>query len=473
MKETFPMNKIPQAIESFLKSTCDTLAAGPSTDFGSKMAQIQEACNTMLTVVIPSIIQGMDEAVAQDPLRRKDWKTVRKDKRGLVTVFGIMRIQRRYYQHKKTGERAYLLDGHLGIPAHAKVSGEVRQKAVELAAQGSYAVSAHAASACSISRMSVCNYVGHLDSFPPLEAQGKRRLVSRLYVEADEDHVSLQNGKTVLVKLVYVHEGVKEQGGRRVLVNPRYLTWPLGGSPDELWEKVAGYIEEQYVPEALEEVFLSGDAAPWIKAGEEWLYPCVPILDGFHAMKALRRLCGARQDKITAFIRQVQRDERHHAEALCKEIMEETSESGRQTKLSQANYLLNNWPRLRNRYYPGAQGCSAEGHISHILSDRLSSRPLGWSKRNVMNIAQLRIMNANGQSISYENLSGSQSQPDTVKVDTKAAALINTSHFKKLIKQSTQVGLKAASRNLPVLTCGATTQLYQALYGLSLGHAAC
>lgn len=24
-------------------------------------------------------------------------------------------------------------------------------------------------------------------------------------------------------------------------------------------------------------------------------------------------------------------------------------------------------------------GCSAEGHISHIYSDRMSSRPMGWS----------------------------------------------------------------------------------------------
>ena len=73
-----------------------------------------------------------------------------------------------------------------------------------------------------------------------------------------------------------------------------------------------------------------------------------------------------------------------------------------------------------------------------------------------MNIAQLRVMNANGQTISYMDLKGSHSRPDNLKVDSKAAAMVNTSHFKKLIKQSTQVGLKTASRNLPVLTYGAT-----------------
>lgn len=27
----------------------------------------------------------------------------------------------------------------------------------------------------------------------------------------------------------------------------------------------------------------------------------------------------------------------------------------------------------------GVIGCSAEGHVSHVLSSRMSSRPMGWS----------------------------------------------------------------------------------------------
>ena len=36
-------------------------------------------------------------------------------------------------------------------------------------------------------------------------------------------------------------------------------------------------------------------------------------------------------------------------------------------------------------------GCSAEGHVSHLYSDRMSSRPMGWTKRGVDNIAKLRV----------------------------------------------------------------------------------
>lgn len=64
-------------------------------------------------------------------------------------------------------------------------------------------------------------------------------------------------------------------------------------------------------------------------------------------------------------------------------------------------YLLDRFLGILYQRHPGAQGCSAEGHVSHILSDRLSSRPLGWSVENMENIAQLRVMKANGQVIRY------------------------------------------------------------------------
>ena len=40
-------------------------------------------------------------------------------------------------------------------------------------------------------------------------------------------------------------------------------------------------------------------------------------------------------------------------------------------------------------------GCSVEGHVSHIYADRMSSRPLGWSRHGVHQMAKLRIYKAN------------------------------------------------------------------------------
>ncbi len=41
-------------------------------------------------------------------------------------------------------------------------------------------------------------------------------------------------------------------------------------------------------------------------------------------------------------------------------------------------------------------GCSAEDHISHVLSSKLSSRPLGWSKLGIDKVSRLRVYKMNG-----------------------------------------------------------------------------
>lgn len=467
------MDNIAQALEIFLRSLSTVLVSGAMTDFGTKAEQILSASNAMLAAVLPAFLQRLDDTLFEDVQRKAEWEVVRRDRRALLTVFGELRFERRYYRHRENGERVHLLDRYLGIQTKAKINGDVRQKAVTLAEQGSYSKSASASSVSPISRMSVCNYVGDLEQFPLLEAEGEKRSVKQLYVEADEDHVSLQNGKKTQVKLVYIHEGVKQQGKRRRLVNPRYLTWPAGNDNELLWETVSRYIDQQYVTEDIEHIFLSGDCASWIRKGEEWLYPCVPILDSFHTMKALRKLCSGRQEQVSAFLGYVGKDESDKAKDLCKSILNEVMESERVTKLKQANYLLNNWQRIRNQRYPGVQGCSAEGHVSHILSERLSSRPLGWSKKNMENIAQLRVMKANGQKIVYEDLRQAKSHPEMMRTSSKAVALVSTSRLRKALRKSVQSTLKTTCRNLPILNTGATTPLFQVLHALSFDYVAC
>ena len=48
-------------------------------------------------------------------------------------------------------------------------------------------------------------------------------------------------------------------------------------------------------------------------------------------------------------------------------------------------YVLNNWTaaRLRLLRKNGVKGSSTESHVSHILSDRMSSRLMEWSKEGM------------------------------------------------------------------------------------------
>lgn len=73
-------------------------------------------------------------------------------------------------------------------------------------------------------------------------------------------------------------------------------------------------------------------------------------------------------------LQKVQELKEYLKDATGMKVMEEAEE-----------YILSNWTaaKVRLLHQNGVKGCSAEGHISHILSARMSSRPMGWSKKGV------------------------------------------------------------------------------------------
>ena len=126
-----------------------------------------------------------------------------------------------------------------------------------------------------------------------------KRKVKILYIEADEDHVALQNGGLIEPKLVYIHEGRKQVSKNRYkLLNPRYFSGVYPNS-DELWIEVLDYIDKAYDIDTIEKIYLSGDGAPWIKNGLGWINKSIYVLDRYHLSKYVtqatalqHQLCG-------------------------------------------------------------------------------------------------------------------------------------------------------------------------------------
>lgn len=74
------------------------------------------------------------------------------------------------------------------------------------------------------------------------------------------------------------------------------------------------------------------------------------------------------------------------------------NETGLKRIAEAKEYILSNWTaaKLRLRHQNGVKGSSTEGHVSHILSARMSSRPMGWSVTGASKMAQLRAYDLNG-----------------------------------------------------------------------------
>lgn len=90
----------------------------------------------------------------------------------------------------------------------------------------------------------------------------------------------------------------------------------------------------------------------------------------------------------------INKRQKWYAENTFDEIIKRTdTETKLKTVLAAKTYILDNWSgimeQLKNK--DAEIQCSAEGHVSHIYADRMSSRPLGWSKCGADKMARLRI----------------------------------------------------------------------------------
>ena len=70
-------------------------------------------------------------------------------------------------------------------------------------------------------------------------------------------------------------------------------------------------------------------------------------------------------------------------------------------------------------------GCAAEGDISHTYSDRMSSRPLGWSEHNVDKMERLRILRANGTNIRVVTRNENNTSKEKIEEHQKVIKMIN------------------------------------------------
>ena len=368
-----------------------------TNDLESEMIRFGNEVTQFLVEYAENIIFKLKE-------RKEKFESLEKDERTIISIFGEVKFKRRYYQDKETKERIYLLDQFLKLEKRERMLPNVKERLIEEARETSYRKAGQKASyGTEISKQTVKNEINKLEFKEEIEKEKEnKKKVKKLYIIADEDHVHLQKGGIEEPRLVIVYENVVEKGKRIELKNKKHFGGIYAKRIDDLWEEVMTYIENNYDTEYLERVYISGDGASWIKTGLEWIVKSKYVLDEFHMKKAVNGIVGRitkankeekekQKEKIRTSLRRLNFVE---FKEICYEILaEEMEKTTRKRKEDLMNYILNNIEGIKNLYRNKKElhGCSAEGHISHIYSDRMSSRPMGWSTRNVENMSKLRI----------------------------------------------------------------------------------
>ena len=357
-------------------------------------------------------LEYAEEIIFKLKERKNQFESLEKDDRTITSIFGDIDFKRRYYLDRQTGERIYLLDEYFKIAPKERLLENVETRLIEEAIETNYEKAGKSAAyKTEISKQTVMNKISDLNiNISELKILNKK-IVDNIYIIADEDHVHLQKGGIEEPRLIVVYDSIIKDGKRTKLCNKKHFGGVYKGKIDNLWEEVLTYIDNTYVLDKVKNIFILGDGANWIKTGLEWIPNSINVLDKFHLMKAINGIVGKENKdnklEIAEYKRRIYRsfyelNYNKTKEVVYEILAEEMEENVRKRKQKLLQYILNNREGISNlyRYQKELHGCSAEGHISHLYSARLSSRPLGWKTINVDNVSRLRLVKADNREIS-------------------------------------------------------------------------
>ena len=171
------------------------------TDYSTDMTKIAEMVNGVKNSVIQlgldmivEELETYDEYLRKHKNARSGWHIVRKDTTTLLTSLGSITYQKTLFKNTATGKSEYLLDRVMGIEKHARMTEDAEAELLKEAVQTSYQKGG--ISACIsdefVSKETVKNKIHALEFPENTEVPENKKVVEYLYIDADEDHVSLQ-----------------------------------------------------------------------------------------------------------------------------------------------------------------------------------------------------------------------------------------------------------------------------------------
>lgn len=386
------------------------------TKFAEMVYGVTKEVTKLGLSMIEEELESYDELLRKRKDLRKGWYIERRDETKLLTSLGEICYSRTYFRNQETGEYCYLLDQLMGLEKHERISEDAEARILEEAVESSYRKGG--INVCigdqEVSKETVMNKL-HVLEFPILEPLKEKRKVSRLYIDADEDHVSLQylekkgdirkpRINTVMPKLIYVYEDVDFDGNRHELKGCHFFGGDYAGSEGtlQLWREVFDFIRESYDEDAIEKIYINGDGADWIRTGAGMHVKAHFVLDRFHMHKyiisATSHLRDSAQDARREIYGAINGKRKRAAEEAFDKIRNVTESKTKIKAVESAkNYILGNWRGIMESIKAKDKSlqCSAEGHVSHVYSDRMSSRPLGWSRTGADKMSRLRIYRQN------------------------------------------------------------------------------
>ena len=168
------------------------------------------------------------------------------------------------------------------------------------------------------------------------------------------------------------------------MINTKYFCSGCDESNKEFWARIRRYVYTAYDMEGIKKIYINSDGGAWIKEGMNQLGSIEYVLDEFHlskyVLKMTSHMLDSKEDARVGVCKIIRDGTKKEFDEIV-ERLEGCAKTESQLKRIQeaAKYIKNNWTAAKRRLWRrnGVCACSAEGHVSHVLSSRMSTLALG------------------------------------------------------------------------------------------------
>lgn len=413
---------IQQITVELVKKITEKAYLGGINDIDALASDVLQDCKQAAASIIEVICEEINLKIRKDKSGRKELGLVLKEKerpRELLTAIGKLNISRDYYHDKNNNKYVSLLDNIIGIRSYDRIGDSLSARMVSLATDMSYAKSAAIATDGVVSRQTVKNHIRKIRTLEKQPERNEKRAVKALHVYADEDHVHMQKPnkekgkKNKMVPLVTVTEGIRlECHGRNRTIGTMHFVDENFDSKN-LWKSVEGYIGKAYDLSKVERIYVHGDGGRWIENGLDNLPQTVYVMDGYHLGKHLRSITNQFPNKKVSkrIIKAVQENDRKGADKILQSLYAASEDKTQEKMVKEFGaYLIRNWDEIVNRKTLDIPGSCTEAQVSHVLSERFSRDPVGWSEEGLGKLTKLRVYKKNGGKITTKDFKAEQQE---------------------------------------------------------------
>lgn len=403
-------NKISALSDCFIDEFVNNFTNSKSNKYLSLISEINRVSINLVKDIIVEVINEFDISYRNSSLKKQNYFVNKKNvPRTLTTIFGDITFFRTYYEHKSKNHRYFYIDDLLNLPKYDHYDPIVKGLCIRESFYSNQSQAGRIVGERIINIQKLTNKDTTMFSIPRQSINNwlktwnvnihydKNKFTPKtLYIMGDEKYIGCQDlDGDIMGKAFVVFEGVKEiSKGKRALIN-RHIFTCYSTHP---WEELLDRLIEIYDYNEIKDFYILSDGGNWLTSGMselklETFQKVQHLLCLFHFKQAINHITTVKEERteiFNSFINDRRKDFKNKLNTYISKYPHKKDTIDKKIK-----YIFNHYKASKNMI-SSSIGSSMESHISHFIANTFSSRPKGYSSKNIRKYFMLNDAKING-----------------------------------------------------------------------------